>query len=150
MFQFQNIFYPPCYGNNLVKVRLLLLQISILVGLWFDQNISMIFYILRHVTLLHQCQCTLVASRFKLMTSQSLETNVESGIELRTTEVTWGHQNWIPNIPCMSIRRVSRRYLELYHYILANYKRLCMDIYAIHMEQDLKHFTSWRQALFTH
>ena len=69
MFQFQNIFYPLCYGNNLVKVRLLLLQISILVGLLFDRNISMTFYILRHVTLLHQCQCTLVSGRFKLMTS---------------------------------------------------------------------------------
>ena len=33
MFQFQNIFYPLCYGNNLVKARLLLLQFSILVGL---------------------------------------------------------------------------------------------------------------------
>ena len=69
MFQFRNIFYPLCSGNNLVKVRLLLLQISILVGLLFDRNISMTFYILRHVTLLHQCQCTLVSGRFKLMTS---------------------------------------------------------------------------------
>ena len=104
MFQFRNIFYPLCYGNNLVKVRLLLLQISILVGLWFDRNISMIFYILRHVTLLHQCQCTLVSGRFKLMTSfdrlmtsnqelKKVMSNPEfSSGRPRSIEVTKGHK----------------------------------------------------------